>query len=374
MLHIAVDAVGIKHSGGAMVLNDFIETALNDDRISKLTLFCSSKKDRNFNFPRSAKLVEREKPYVDKNYLVRILWSQSLLRRECSLISADILFCMTGIARGYGEKYTVTFIQQSLPFSEEALRTLSIYKNVKFSILRMLMKRSCNFSDKVFVQTETMRKSIALSFGISSSHIEVFPATPPCLDNNDVKSNIYHLMDVVPEYARFLYIGNSENYKNLEIVAKSIDKVRTFLPNATLFVTLPKEHYLCNGNTVVGMGYLGRSELYRAYSLASILIMPSLIETVGLPMLEAMSLGIPVLAADRPYAHDICGNAAIFFNPLSAADFLEKLSLIVFDMKLRKELIQKGYTNVESLIAYQPYQKMLNRLIDIAEKGNRKKQ
>jgi len=53
----------------------------------------------------------------------------------------------------------------------------------------------------------------------------------------------------------------------------------------------------------VGIGQLKTGSLRRVYELATVLVQPSLTETVGLPMLEAMSVGTPVLAADRPYAH-----------------------------------------------------------------------
>jgi glycosyltransferase involved in cell wall biosynthesis len=90
------------------------------------------------------------------------------------------------------------------------------------------------------------------------------------------------------------------------------------------------------------------------------LVMPSLVETVGLPMLEAMSLGLPVLAADRPYAHDICQDAAWFFDPLSSADFAAKSARLLLDPSLRNDLAVKGRARSANLTSAAPYRQMVD--------------
>src|SRR3546814_15007679 len=55
------------------------------------------------------------------------------------------------------------------------------------------------------------------------------------------------------------------------------------------------------------------------YADADALLFPSLDESFGLPLVEAMTLGLPILAAERPYARSLCGDAAVYFHPSTAA-------------------------------------------------------
>lgn len=62
------------------------------------------------------------------------------------------------------------------------------------------------------------------------------------------------------------------------------------------------------------------------YSAADALVFPSLTESYGLPLVEAMTIGMPIVAADRPYARELCGATGIYFDPHSPASLLRALS------------------------------------------------
>src|SRR4051794_3831106 len=66
-LHLAIEALGIKHSGGATVLADLISAAVSDDRFSKVSIFCSPRSSRAFEFPASAKICELDCPIAERN-------------------------------------------------------------------------------------------------------------------------------------------------------------------------------------------------------------------------------------------------------------------------------------------------------------------
>jgi glycosyltransferase involved in cell wall biosynthesis len=84
------------------------------------------------------------------------------------------------------------------------------------------------------------------------------------------------------------------------------------------------------------------SEMPALYQGASTLIMPSYTETFGLPMLEAMACGIPVIASDIPVAREICGEAACYYRLGDPEDLAEKLIYVLKDTDKRSELIKSG--------------------------------
>jgi glycosyltransferase involved in cell wall biosynthesis len=165
---------------------------------------------------------------------------------------------------------------------------------------------------------------------------------------------------------RLLYVGNQSAYKNVTFVIGAMRELRAGLPSLKLFLTWPVDHPACRMEGVVGLGYLRGAELREAYELATVLVMPSLVETVGLPMLEAMSAGTPVVAADRPYAHDVCEDAAVFFDPLDVGDLTGKIFAVLGDERLRDKLVQSGQDVIRKRRSAKPYERMLDIVANAA--------
>jgi glycosyltransferase involved in cell wall biosynthesis len=94
-------------------------------------------------------------------------------------------------------------------------------------------------------------------------------------------------------------------------------------------------------------GYVGRAELSALYRGASAFIMPSLLEGFGLPILEAMSAGVPVLTSDCTALSETAGEAALKVDPQSEAQIRAGLIRILTDETLRRTLISRGRARVE---------------------------
>jgi glycosyltransferase involved in cell wall biosynthesis len=71
-------------------------------------------------------------------------------------------------------------------------------------------------------------------------------------------------------------------------------------------------------------------------------VYPSVIESFGHPLLEAMAAGLPVVAADAPVNRELCGNSAVYFSPYDATDCARRIRSVIEDFGLAKELIRRG--------------------------------
>ncbi|MDD5627052.1 MAG: glycosyltransferase family 1 protein [Patescibacteria group bacterium] len=89
-------------------------------------------------------------------------------------------------------------------------------------------------------------------------------------------------------------------------------------------------------------GYVGEKEKIRLLRRAKAFIFPSLYEGFGLPVVEAMSLGVPVICSRRGALAEICGNAAFFVNPYAVQSIAEGLSKVLGDRDIREKLAKKG--------------------------------
>jgi glycosyltransferase involved in cell wall biosynthesis len=98
----------------------------------------------------------------------------------------------------------------------------------------------------------------------------------------------------------------------------------------------------CLEDLIINVGHLSRADVVRYYSHSHLLWLPTLMETLGLPFLEAMTMGVPILAPDLDFARYVCGEAAVFYDPWDVNSIFEKIMMVREDAFLRRELIEKG--------------------------------
>ncbi len=92
------------------------------------------------------------------------------------------------------------------------------------------------------------------------------------------------------------------------------------------------------------LGYIGDEALYEYYRGAHAFVYVSLYEGFGLPPLDALHWGVPVLAADIPSLREACGDAALFCNPLSVDEIADGLIRVAIDDAVRSQLAARGRT------------------------------
>jgi glycosyltransferase involved in cell wall biosynthesis len=365
-MHLAVDAVGIKHSGGAVVLEQFLEAATR--QFDRITVFTSPRHAREFDVAASERITDQPQDLCDRAYWARMLWCARWFGAECRKVGADVAFSMTGVSCAGGTVPYVTFIQQSLPFCPEALRRLGRTGRLQYAVvMRNLMRRSCSRAAAIFVQTPTMKSWVSSAFAISPNRIGVFPPSARRLQANAVLPEQLRPMLSVPANARLLYVGNDEPYKNLDVVLTALARLRNLVNGATLFVTAPPAHSWMRREGVIPLGRLSGDLLAKAYEIATVLVQPSLVESVSLPLCEAIAAGLPVIAANRPYAHDACGDAAHYFDPLSPSDVLAKTAALLGDERSRLTLAERGRALAVHRASQRPYDAMASALLQVGE-------
>ncbi len=150
-----------------------------------------------------------------------------------------------------------------------------------------------------------------------------------------------------------LFLGGDEPHKNLARVLRAFAAVSPDLEGAQLFVAgpWPREAAmaLAARATTMGvrdrvhvLGYVPAADLPSLYANATALIFPSLEEGFGLPVLEAMSAGTPVLTSDRGALAETAGGAAFTVDPTDEHAIATGMRLLVRDADLRARLSAKG--------------------------------
>lgn len=364
-VQVAVESVGAKHSGGAVVLLGILRALLADPRFERIAAFTSPRASRSFDLPASPRLVEEERPAEEISYVRRVAWYLAGLRRRCREDGAEVLFCANGLGWGTSTIPSVALVQQSLPFSQEALRTLPLPARWKMGLIRRLTTASCRRAAITVVQSRVMKEWVHSEMRIELARIEVcYPAAEALPDGP--ADDVDRSMSTCPEGRRLLYVGSDAPYKNLDRIAREMRKLRERVPGTELFATIPVGHPLSALEGFRALGTLGRAQLGRAYRLCDLVVQPSLVESGPLVPGEAMSAGRPLLAADRPWARDACGEAAHYFEPLKPGDFTRAASGLLLHPEEREALIEAGRGVWEKRRLLGGYQPLVECLYGVA--------
>lgn len=172
--------------------------------------------------------------------------------------------------------------------------------------------------------------------------------------------NKYHLPD------RFiLYVGDANYTKNLPVLIESFNKLRlqgfedlrlvlvggVFLKkvdninHAEIESLKSVNKLISQGNFeefIIRPGQVDTEELVGFYNLATVYVQPSLYEGFGLPILEAMSCGCPVISSMTSSLPEVAGKAAVFFDPESSGQLVKVLQEVLIDKSLRIKLSKLG--------------------------------
>jgi glycosyltransferase involved in cell wall biosynthesis len=159
-----------------------------------------------------------------------------------------------------------------------------------------------------------------------------------------------------------VYVGSDRPYKSLGTLLAAFQRVHAAVPQARLELTLAAESFQAQPGTVA-LGQVGRAAVRQLLSRAQVLVMPSLAETVGLPLLEAMDAGCVVVSADLPYAREVSGNAALYFPAGDAAACAAQVQAVCSDSELRETLADRGRKRLLLRRAGAPYRQLLDQLV-----------
>lgn len=168
-----------------------------------------------------------------------------------------------------------------------------------------------------------------------AEHILRVPLEPDCLQRFQLGQRPY-----------LLAVSSMAAHKNFQLVLDALDQIDeppfdvaiAGGANARIFGIAGA----ARSDRVRWLGYVSDSELRTLYSSAIGFVFPSLYEGFGIPPLEAMACGCPVLAARAASMPEVLGDAALYFDPRDAAGLAEAMLRIAADGDLRAELVARG--------------------------------
>jgi glycosyltransferase involved in cell wall biosynthesis len=222
------------------------------------------------------------------------------------------------------------------------------------------VKKLCCQADKIIAVSESTSADLEDVYGIECRKIKVvYEGT-----NMNQESRIKNQESVRQKYdlpEKFiLFLGTLEPRKNIAAIIQAFEVLNTKyqIQNTNLVIT-GKKGWLyddlfklaenvgaghCPGlkDKIKFIGYVDEADKSALYNLASLFVFPSFYEGFGLPPLEAMSCGCPVIASTAFALSEVVGDAGILVDPYNINDLAEAMKLVLNNEELKNRLIQKG--------------------------------
>jgi len=294
----------------------------------------------------------------------RIWWSQVTLRSFLKRQRADVLFSSANFGMFFCPIRQVLLIQNLLYVSDTYQRMFlprhRLRKKINFRLRRRLLRWSAQAADVVMTPTEAAMEALR--------HYVELPASK-ALANPYGVSGADGGLDGPPEKRErprsceeptvvLLFPSLYAEHKNLGTLLKALPLLNgsgrrkfflrtTAAPNwMNWAVTFKDDLALAQSPDVAPrvefIGPLGREQTLETYRHADILVFPSLVESFGYPMVEAMAAGLPIVASDTATNREICAEAAVYFRPISPEDLAHQIRQLAADGSLQAKLGAAG--------------------------------
>ncbi len=207
-------------------------------------------------------------------------------------------------------------------------------------------------ADAVIVVSECVRTDLLRLFRILPDRVRVIYEAPDPnfrpLDRTQFLGSMLGAMGVKQPY--FLYVGGFEPWKNVTVLVEAF--ARFGRRDYTLVLAGALDGHAAALRALAAqcgveqqvrfVGYQADSGLVALYSGAMALVHPSLYESFGFPLVEAMSCRTPVTASGRGAMREVLGNAALYFDPTDPSSVAAALSALADDPHMRTRLAQVG--------------------------------
>ncbi len=227
--------------------------------------------------------------------------------------------------------------------------------------LSLLIPRSVRRADIILAPSRFTRDEIVREYGVTPEKIAVI--SNALSENFSVETNQTNDVEAVRQkYAlpkRFiLYVGTLQPRKNIPFLIRACALLRQRIPDMNLVLVGNKQgHHVDAGidqalhetgmaEAVFFPGYIAEQDLPLVLRLATVFAFPSVYEGFGIPLLEAMSQGIPSAASDIPVLREVAGEAGVYFDPRSIASCEEKLYTLCTDRDRRAKCVSLGKNQV----------------------------
>lgn len=220
--------------------------------------------------------------------------------------------------------------------------------------LKRVVPRALRKSDLILTVSNAVKNEIIEEYSINPDKILALPIPASNSFTDFNPKTAAKLPDVLKNQAYISFVGNFEPRKNLptlvkaylELPAKIRKNYKLAIAGSQSWKNEELQAIIDQANqdstSIIQLHGLSDEEIVSFTYHSSLHIMPSFYEGFGMPVVEAMTLGTPVIVSDIPVLHESSGEAALYFDPNSPTDLAKKITEVLNNSNLQQDLIKRG--------------------------------
>ena len=353
-LKIAIEAQRIfrkKKHGMDFVALEMIRELQKLDKVNQYYILVSPGEDPCLNETDNFRIIEISCPTYP-------LWEQWALPRAVRKIAPDLLHCTSNTApiRNFSAKLVLT-LHDIIFMKKRQGSSKSLYQNMGWHYRRFVVPRIIRKCSQIITVSRYESQNIQAAFGLSGQ------AVVPVYNGY---SSHFHPLENAREITRkyidqqnyIFFLGNTDPKKNTARTLKAysiyLKKAITPLPlliadldKKIIDDILKKEGCPEASSYIYAPGYIPNTDLPAIYSGAFAFLYTSLIESFGIPMLEAMACGTPLITSNVTAMPEIAGEGAILTDPTNPDGIAEQLLRLEKDEPFYQQQVRYGLDRVK---------------------------
>lgn len=289
-------------------------------------------------------------------------WEQVFLPLYAKKFKVEILHCTSNTAPLFSTVPTIITLHDVI-FLEKKNKESGVFNWYQElgKIYRKLIVPACLKKSRHIVTVSNFEKSKILSLlKIKENRISVIHNSFG--KHFNVPNNESNLKETLSRYnlpADYIfYIGNTDPKKNMfntikgycdyaECTSTPLPLVIADATDATVDQIMRSANVMKYRNYIRTTGYITNSDLPFIYAGATLFLYPSLRESFGIPVLESMACGTPVITSNTSALPEIAGNAAYLVDPANAIEISKAISTTLNDTERRNAIIKMGFSNIK---------------------------
>ena len=218
------------------------------------------------------------------------------------------------------------------------------------------IKRRLQYAGHILTISEFIRQEIIEDFKLPPSMVTAIPLAPDPLFAScaaDIVKKIRIKYNLPNSY--LLFVSSLEPRKNIDLLIEALHMANTDIPLVLVgwngwgdkkWFEKIKETDL--KNRIYFTGHIPDDDLKAIYNGAQALVYPSLYEGFGLPIVEAMACGCPVICSNAASMPEVAGDAAILIDPARSDELAQAIETVVHDAEIRTKLVARGFKQADS--------------------------
>lgn len=258
--------------------------------------------------------------------------------------------------------------------SRIAYSTYPFFRRYLLKLKVVLQRRYINRNSCIITQTNSAGLEISKNLKIKNENIFIIPNVQSLIFNNSSSEDI-----PVSNEIKIFSFAAPHPHKNLSIIPQVAKELLDLgIENFVFIVTIPDEDKtyeseiffkLCKDlkveDNIKNIGKVSYLDAPKRYQQAQILFLPTLLEVFSVTYLESMAMKLPIVTTDFSFSREVCGEAALYYEPKNPKDAASKLFNIISNNKAKHKLLEAGKSKMSS---YYTSQEIYSEHIIILEK------